>query len=219
MTLLSFLRTQIAQIKGIISLTLVIMSFEHGMHERNGISRLRSWLTSPKSQISLVYIFRTRKTRKNGISRLRSGLTSPKSWTSVVYIFWTRKTRKNGISRLRSGLTSPKSQISLVYIFRTRKTRKNGISRLRSWLISLNTKDTKGTEYLACARDYAFWTRNARKERNRLAYARDLRSSEGAIPKRAVRKGCYMDCYSILRSVGPTSIVTRVRSLVLACWA
>ncbi len=42
MTLLSFLRTQIAQIKGIISLTLVIMSFEHGMHERNGISRLRS---------------------------------------------------------------------------------------------------------------------------------------------------------------------------------
>ena len=40
-----------------------------------------------------------------------------------------------------------------------------------------------------------------------LAYARDLRSSEGAIPKRAVRKGCYMDCCSILRSVGPTSIV------------
>ena len=40
MTLLSFLRTQIAQIKGIISLTLVIMSFEHGMHERNGIGSL-----------------------------------------------------------------------------------------------------------------------------------------------------------------------------------
>ena len=61
-------------------------------------------------------------------------------------------------------------------------------------------------------------TRNARdlsqthrpgevKERNRLAYARDLRSSEGATPNRAVRKGCYMDCYSILRSEGPTSIV------------
>ena len=142
MTLLSFLRTQIAQIKGIISLTLVIMSFEHGMHERNGISHLRSGLTSPKSQISLVYIFRTRKTRRNGISRLRSWLTSPKSWTSVVYIFRTRKTRKNGISRLRSWLTSPKSQISLVYIFRTRKTRKNGISRLRSWFAELWRSDT-----------------------------------------------------------------------------
>ena len=40
MTLLSFLRTQIAQIKGIISLVLVIMPFEHGMHERNGIGSL-----------------------------------------------------------------------------------------------------------------------------------------------------------------------------------
>ena len=36
MTLLSFLRTQIAQIK----VTLLIMSFEHGMHERNGIGSL-----------------------------------------------------------------------------------------------------------------------------------------------------------------------------------
>ena len=32
-------------------------------------------------------------------------------------------------------------------------------------------------------------------------------SSEGATPNRAVRKGCHIDCYSILRSEGPASIV------------
>ena len=32
-------------------------------------------------------------------------------------------------------------------------------------------------------------------------------SSEGATPNRAVRKGCHIDCYSILRSEGPAPIV------------
>ena len=32
-------------------------------------------------------------------------------------------------------------------------------------------------------------------------------STEGAIPKRAVRKGCHIGNYSILRSEGPTPIV------------
>ena len=32
-------------------------------------------------------------------------------------------------------------------------------------------------------------------------------SSERATPNRAVRKGCYIGCYSILRSEGPTPIV------------
>ena len=33
------------------------------------------------------------------------------------------------------------------------------------------------------------------------------RESQRAAPKRAVRQGCHIDCYSILRSEGPTPIV------------
>ncbi len=93
MTLLYFSRTQIAQIKGIISLTLVIMSFEHGMHERNGISRLRLWLTSPKSQISNM-----KDTKKRNIS-LALVINIPKILNICgLYIPNTKDTKKRNIS-------------------------------------------------------------------------------------------------------------------------
>ena len=144
--------------------------FEHRLHRFNGLSRLRSWLTSVRSRTSVFYIFEHRLQRFKGLYRLRSCI-SVRSQISVVFIFEHRLHRFEGFSRLRLRLTSVRSRISVVlflantdytdlrdlpacardlhlwdlkylwlFIFEHRLHRSNGLSRLRSWLTSVRSR-------------------------------------------------------------------------------